>query len=288
MAEVTENRFYVYRHKFPDGSIYIGKGCGTRIYTYGKNKRGPLWTRTAEKCGRPKTEFMIKNISEDLAYFIEEEAVEAYKGRGYKMRNLAPGGRGPQSGMIGELSPNFGRKHTPEWSAIMSKRNSGEANPHFGMHHSAKAKKIISETVKRTWSNNYEKLRAINLGRKHTKEHNEKIGAASAAMSKESRDIIKKKNTGKKRSPEHIENYKAGAKKRALTPMPESTKKKMSDNQWRKDKKEHKFLGPDGQIYIGTRSDFSKEFGFSVNDFFRKDKKKRPHIKGWKLDGGYL
>jgi hypothetical protein len=288
MENSEENKFYVYRHSFPDGSMYVGKGCGSRAYAFGKNKRGELWLRTASKYGMPKAEFLIKNVSEDLAYFIEEEAVTLYKERGHNLRNLAPGGRGPQSGMIGKLSPNFGRRHTEEWSLMMSEKNSGIGNPHFGMTHSEKSKIIISKTTKDSWSKNYEKMRSINVGRKHTKEHNEKIGLACAAMSKESRDIIKTKNTGKVRNPEQIERYKLAAKKRALLGMPECTKKKMSENQWQKDKKEHKFLGPDGQVYMGMRSDFSKEFGFSVNDLFRKGKKKRPHVKGWKLDGEYL
>lgn len=281
-----ENRFYVYRHSFSDGSIYVGKGCGSRAYAFGKNKRGDLWLRAANKYGRPKVEFLIKKVSEDLAYFIEEEALTLYSERGHKIRNLAPGGIGSQSGMKGELSPNFGRRHTKEWSLMMSEKNSGTGNQHFGMKHSEKSKIIISKTTKDSWSKNYEKMRSTNVGRKHTKEHNEKIGLASAEMSKESRDIIKTKNTGKVRSPEQIERYKVAAKKRALLGMPECTKKKMSENQWQKDKKEHKFLGPNGQVYIGMRSDFSKEFGFSVNDLFRKDKKKCNQIKGWKLEKG--
>ena len=57
----------------------------------------------------------------------------------------------------------------------------------------------------------------------------------------------------------------------------------MSDSQWKKDRKVHKFIGPEGQVFEGMRSDFSREFGFYINDLFRKDKKRRPHVKGWRL-----
>jgi len=281
----TDNAHYVYLHDFPDGSIYIGKGTGNRAYLKSKSKRSELWMRTAKKYGNPEVSFLKSGVCEELAFFIESEAIEIYRLRGHKMRNLAPGGLGGVFGARGELAVNYGRKKSIELIERLSIENSGQGNPHYGKRHSESAKRAIGENTKKNWLNNHAKMRMINKGRKHTAEHNAKIGAASRAMSKESRELIRQKTTGQKRTPEQLENYKRAGERRRGTKHSEATREKMSSNQWLKDKKIHKFIGPDGQAFEGMRSDFSREFGFSVNDLFRKDKKRRPHVKGWRLAG---
>lgn len=285
MANQEDIRHYVYRHDFPDGSIYIGKGVGNRAHRMTPSKRSDLWLRTARKHGKPDVSFIKTGVCEELALFIEAEAVDLFKERGYKMRNLAPGGHAPQAGMIGPLSCNFGRKHTDEWKAMASIINSGKGNPNYGKVHSEEAKARISENSKRNWLKNHAKMRLINKGRKHTAEHNAKIGAASRAMSKESRELIRQKTTGQKRTSEQLENYRKAGERRRGSKMPESAKKKMSDSQWLKDHNIHEFIGPDGKVFRGMRSDFSREFGFSVNDLFRTDKKRCASVKGWRLAG---
>lgn len=282
----SSEKHYVYIHSFSDGSIYVGKGMGDRAYRMSKSKRSVLWMRTAKKYGMPEVSFLKDGVCEELALFIEAEAIESFKAKGFKLRNIAAGGHAPQAGMVGPLSPNFGRKHTKERIRQLSAENSGAGNPHYGKRHSESAKIAIGNNTRKNWQENHEKMRLINQGRKLTDEHKEKISKASKAMSKESREKIRAKLTGKKRTPEQLENYRKAGERRIGKAMPDSAKKKMSDSQWRKDKRIYELSGPDGQSFKGMRSDFSKEYGFSVNDLFRADKKRRPHVKGWRLTGG--
>jgi hypothetical protein len=279
-------RYYVYMHTFPDCSIYIGKGCGNRAVLFSKSRRSDLWLRVAKKYGMPDVTFLKSGICEELAFFIEYEAINSYREKGMVLLNIAQGGQGGQAGMIGSLSHNFGMKRTEEHKKMLSISHTGSGNPHHGKHHSHSAKAAISKNTKKSWLENYDLMRSLNKGSKHTEEHNAKIGAASKMMSPASREIIRIKNTGQKRTPEQLENYKRAGERRLGVKRSEESRKRMSDSQWRKDKTVYKFIGPDEVTYTLTRSEFKQKTGIEVFGLFRNGPKRQHTVKGWRIDKG--
>lgn len=153
MAAGRDDRFYVYMHTFPDGSIYLGKGSWSRAYHFGDQRRGYLWLRTKNKYGRPSVSFLIRGITEDLSYFIEQEAIGHYRALGDKLRNLSDGGIGGCSGLTGELSPNYGRVRRKDLVEQHRRLMTGSGNPRYGEKLSDETKRKISEA--RTGTDTY-------------------------------------------------------------------------------------------------------------------------------------
>lgn len=91
------NHFYVYLHKRKDTDevFYVGKGSGNRA----KNtKRNRYWKRIAKKAGYT-VEIVSKNLSEELAYQIEETLITLYKVNNLAKANISLGGAGGMSGI---------------------------------------------------------------------------------------------------------------------------------------------------------------------------------------------
>lgn len=154
MQDSDPKRFYVYLHTFSDGSIYVGKGSWSRAYHFGDQRRGVLWLRTKEKYGKPKVSFLAKGMTEELAYFVEEEAISKYKMIGAKLRNLCSGGIGGAAGLTGKLSPNYGKKMSTAFVERLRLMMAGEGNPRYGAKLTEETKRRISEA--RTGTTVYE------------------------------------------------------------------------------------------------------------------------------------
>jgi hypothetical protein len=73
----SAGEYYVYRHIFSDGRMYIGKGKGQR-YTQ-KNGRSSYYARTLEELGEPIIEKLYSELSEDSAYEIESRLIQELK-----------------------------------------------------------------------------------------------------------------------------------------------------------------------------------------------------------------
>lgn len=65
----SPGNFYVYRHLFPNGKMYIGKGKNNRVNDL--NSRSAIYKRTLLVDGTPKMEKLCEGISEESAYQIE-------------------------------------------------------------------------------------------------------------------------------------------------------------------------------------------------------------------------
>lgn len=64
--------FYVYRHIFPDGRVYIGKGIGDRAH---RAKRNWMYEKAKKDVGEPVAEVLLENLSEPEAYKIEAKLI---------------------------------------------------------------------------------------------------------------------------------------------------------------------------------------------------------------------
>ena len=114
------NIYYVYKHTFPNGAIYIGKGKGGRAYAFNKRDTSPYWKHTYEKYKIVCVEMLDVNLSEDVAYELEEFLISEYISMGYTLGkgliNLTMGGEG------------FKGKHSSESKIKMSKSRLGNTN----------------------------------------------------------------------------------------------------------------------------------------------------------------
>lgn len=118
---------YVYLHKKPNGQIfYVGKGTKDRAWD--KHNRNQHWKNVVAKYGYDVTIF-LDNISEEKAYSVEEDLIEAIGLD--NLVNIAKGGKGVMTG----------RKFTKETLNKISKT-------HKGRKRSKETRKRISESVK--------------------------------------------------------------------------------------------------------------------------------------------
>ena len=114
-----ENKFYVYKHSFSNGRIYIGKGVNDRCYDF--RNRSEFWKRNFCKYGDPTVDVVLDRLSEEQAFELEEFLIVECIDSGYE---------------LGERLINF--------------TTGGEGTS--GYSHTEDTKKIISETSKKRWS----------------------------------------------------------------------------------------------------------------------------------------
>ena len=84
-------KYYVYKHTFENGIVYFGKGKGNRINV---NSRNTYWLNLYKKYGEPKREYLHTNISEKLAFILEQAYIEVNRRLGVKDCNMTIGGEG--------------------------------------------------------------------------------------------------------------------------------------------------------------------------------------------------
>jgi len=145
---ITDN-FYIYAHRRNDTGqrFYIGKGRGGRAWRV--YDRGVLWKRVANKHGYT-VEIVATGLDESAA-FLKEISLIAFHGRvdlrTGSLVNLTDGGEGVANpGMetraklsasrSGHKNPRFGKAHTEESKAKMSKKKTGTNLG--GKHHNAR------------------------------------------------------------------------------------------------------------------------------------------------------
>jgi hypothetical protein len=87
------NTYYVYEHYKPHNNLpfYIGKGKNNRAYV--KSNRSKYWHNIVNKHGY-LVKFIIKNINEELALFVEKERIDQLKQLNINICNLTLGGDG--------------------------------------------------------------------------------------------------------------------------------------------------------------------------------------------------
>lgn len=84
--------YYVYTHKFPNGTYYIGKGKGYRA-THFKN-RNTYWQNLFNKYGKPEVEYTITNLTNKESLHYEQICISNFKLVGLPLCNITDGGEG--------------------------------------------------------------------------------------------------------------------------------------------------------------------------------------------------
>jgi len=186
ILNVLISNYYIYQHRRLDTNqvFYVGRGVNNRAYI--KQGRNIYWSRIVNKTTY-SVEFLIKNITKELADLCEIEAIDLYKKRNIKLVNMTFGGDGNSAGMpLSEITKQKlsnalkGIKKTPEHILNMKKGK-------LGIKPSDESKKKMSISQK--------KLRKIvqhpMLGKKQSKEAKQKMSIAKTGT-KRSELTVKK------------------------------------------------------------------------------------------------
>lgn len=198
---LTDRKFYVYVHSrlLTGEPFYIGKGSGTRAHDM--VRRNSWWKRIVDKDGGRKITYIAKNIDEELAFLVEEEAISKSRSLNVKLVNFTDGGEGmsgyrftkEQRSRRSELKKgnknNLGRKVSPEVKARMSAAQKARTVwPKLSEEHKAKISESLkgnkrnmgnkaSEETRRKLSS-MRKGKQYTLGHKLTDEHKAKLSEA--------------------------------------------------------------------------------------------------------------
>jgi hypothetical protein len=184
------NEFYVYQHLKADSKdiFYVGKGSKKRLLK--ETGRNAYWHSVVKKHGF-EAEIIFNNLSEELAFLVEEEVIDKYKWLGIKLCNLSNGGLGGKGCVRGEAfrqnlrEKNIGKTLTQKHKEKISASNKGNKsalgfkhNQEFCNKASENAKKrLYTEDTRRKMSESAKKR----VGRMVSKETREKISCSLKA-----------------------------------------------------------------------------------------------------------
>lgn len=151
----TKPKYYVYEHIRPDtGAVfYVGKGRGYRATT--RSKRNAHWQNVVKKANGVKVRYLAKDITEELAFLCEAEAIDKYRRLGVYLVNKTDGGEG-SSGYTFKMSEDHKNKISAAKTGVprpiemvekmrASKKGklTGAENPFFGKRHTEKTKELL-------------------------------------------------------------------------------------------------------------------------------------------------
>lgn len=152
------NKYYVYLYRDPSRGnerIYVGKGQGYRHTSHLKRTdMHPFVQRLQfiKKNGvKPDISFLCKDIDEELAYLVEEEAILKYGRVDLKtgpLLNLSNGGLGPTNPTAETRRKIGDATRGTTWSSkLRASMEKARQNPEW----SEKTSKAVSEQSKRQW-----------------------------------------------------------------------------------------------------------------------------------------
>lgn len=152
--------YYVYTHLTSDTNqvFYVGKGQNRRAWN--PRVRSDEWKDVYKKHGF-EVNVIFRTEDQDLAFFVEKEAIDLYRKRGANLVNLSSGGEGC-----------LGYKHKPEHIERMKGNNFGEKG--WGAFRGHKH----SEEQKRQWSEERKGKPSHRKGKTHSLEAKEKMRLA--------------------------------------------------------------------------------------------------------------
>lgn len=143
---MNERRFYVYEwyRKDKDEVFYVGKGTGNRRYVNRDRSKRFLAIKEKAEC---HSRIVKDNLTNEEACALEIEQIAYRWGKGEAYCNYTSGGTGFATGIKnpnysrdwrGNKNPFYGRKHSEETKAKISKNRKGKggqygkANPMYG------------------------------------------------------------------------------------------------------------------------------------------------------------
>jgi len=260
----SNNIFYVYKHTFNNGVIYIGKGKNKR---YKSKSRNSYWKRLCEKYGHPIIDITHNFLCEKDAYDIEVEEIRRYKALGILLCNMTDGGDGmynPTKEVRLKMSAiHKGKKLTEDHKKALLY---GSRNKIFTDEYRLK----ISDSLK------------LHI---RTDEHNKKIGSSQIGkkLSKSTIDKITIASTGRKHSDEtkaKMSNWQIG-KKLSNQTKANISKSLQGRTPINKDNSIYKFIHINGEIIICDKFKICNMYRFDINCFNAMVRGRNKQYKGW-------
>lgn len=134
---LDSNRFYVYVHRFANGTLYVGKGSAKRAWQSSLNRHNSYWDRLRNKYGAPRVKILIAGLAEKDALAQEMSVIAKLREKGRKLCNRTDGGDGCTGMQVSAAT-----------RSRMSAASSGERNPMHGKTHLTPAREAISAANK--------------------------------------------------------------------------------------------------------------------------------------------
>lgn len=94
ISVLDSNRFYVYVHRFANGTLYVGKGAAKRAWQSSLNRHNSYWDRLKIKHGSPRVRVLIAELAERDALASEMVVIARLRAKGKKLCNRTDGGDG--------------------------------------------------------------------------------------------------------------------------------------------------------------------------------------------------
>lgn len=91
---------YVYRHTFPNGRFYIGKGRRGRALDF--VDRNSAYRRVKDQFGLPVVDFLCKDLSDEEGYSLERKLIEGFR-EIYRSGNLLNVTAGDEKADVGDM-----------------------------------------------------------------------------------------------------------------------------------------------------------------------------------------
>ena len=149
-----KNIYYIYKHTFPNGILYIGKGKHRRAYCL--SNRNKYYNHLLEKYGNPNIEILLDNLCEEEAFNKEMETIKECKEKKFILCNLTNGGEGIS-----------GYSQSIEAKIKISKRHKGKITT-----------EETKEKLRVAQNNKFVNKEHYNKGKKHSEETKEKMRIA--------------------------------------------------------------------------------------------------------------
>ena len=172
---IKENYYYVYLHRFSNGTFYVGKGLKNRAF---KGKRNRLWKELESLYGNPIRGIYRENLESSESFELEQTLAILLKEAGFELCNIKVTGTG-------------GTPHSEETKKQISEKHKGKK---LTTEHKNKVSLSLTG-IKQSFETKLKRSNSLKgnkngLGYKHTESALKKIGETAKIV--KSKRVVQK------------------------------------------------------------------------------------------------
>lgn len=270
MVKAPHDQFFVYEHRFSNGTIYVGKGKKSRPYMLAAGRTKSVhWLRLFNKYGAPKIDIRAGPVPEELALLAEKELIAKYRTIKVPLANLTDGGEGVS-----------GIRFTEEQRRDNSRRRVEYLNKNPDAMTKMVNTLVAYNKQPHVGAENYERLKQY----AYTPEAKQR---QKMAMQRE--DVRSKMSEAARAAwaaPETRERLLAGTRGRDTTKLSASMYRLFSDknNHPRTDHRIFIFIHKDGRKFVGKRIDLCTTYGVNASQLAAVVSGRFKSTLGWSIE----